>query len=144
MLLIDEHFDGAGELVRTYLAPVEIAPGAEPAPAEVPAVPAYLALVHEHGPVRRQGRVSSQAVVVVMRRYGQPLTAGIAIEGPRLALGAGASLARLRWRAQVDASAREYLVLCGAGAEPLAALAGGVAAALRHLAFAAPDARERG
>ncbi|MEZ4401799.1 MAG: hypothetical protein R3B06_17355 [Kofleriaceae bacterium] len=84
-----------------------------------------------------RGRVAAAAVVVVLRRYGRPLEAEVAAlvpAAPSLALGGGRTLARLFWRAAVDASGRDWLVLTEPGLEPVAALTPGVGAALRHLA----------
>jgi hypothetical protein len=71
------------------------------------------------------------AVVAVMQRYGRPLEPGLEPEPAALELGAGI---RLRFRARVDADSRDYLVLEQAGGDPLAAMAGSVAEALRFLA----------
>jgi len=74
------------------------------------------------------------AVEAVMQRYGKPLDpAHDEAGGEAITLGVGKSLERMRFRAAVDVEARDYLVLRGTG-EPLAALATGVAAALRFLA----------
>lgn len=81
------------------------------------------------------GALSIDAVVVVLRRYGKPLDASVALEGaPRLPLGDGRAVVRLHWRAAVDADARDWLVLVEPGREPVAALSPGIAAALRYLA----------
>ncbi len=82
------------------------------------------------------GALSAAAVMHVIRRYARPLdgevAAGLAA-APRLELGGGAALAVLHWRAAVDAAGRDWLVLIAPGDEPQAALASGVAAALRYL-----------
>ena len=78
--------------------------------------------------------LSGAAVEAVMQRYGRPLDPDCDVDrGESITLGVGKSLERLRFRAAVDVEARDYLVLRGRG-EPLAALATGVAAALRFLA----------
>lgn len=90
------------------------------------------------------GALSIDAVLVVLRRYGRPLDDEVAREladAPRLALDAGRAIARLRWRAAVDAGPRDYLVLIEPDREPLAALGPGVAAALRYLAARLTSAR---
>jgi hypothetical protein len=79
------------------------------------------------------GALAPAAVVAVMQRYGRPLEDGLEPDEPGLELAAGIRLRRLRFRAQVDADTRDWLVLDSDGAEPLAALAGSVAAALRFL-----------
>jgi len=81
------------------------------------------------------GALSIDAVLVVLRRYGRALDDSVSLDGaPRLALDGGRAIARLHWRAVVDADARDWLVLLEPDREPLAALAPGVAAALRYLA----------
>ncbi|MBK9030002.1 MAG: hypothetical protein IPL61_01465 [Myxococcales bacterium] len=116
--VIDEHIRPDSTVERTALA----ARGGE------------LALVID---LVERGRVTELALVVVLRRYGRPLDRAVAAElaaAPRLALSGGRALARLHWRAAVDAGARDWLVLCEPGAEPLAALSPTIGAALRHLA----------
>lgn len=84
-----------------------------------------------------RGRLTDLAVVVVLRRYGralEPEVATLLAEAPRLALRDGRALCRLHWRAAVDAGARDWLVLCEPGAEPVAALSPTIGAALAHLA----------
>ncbi|MEZ4363364.1 MAG: hypothetical protein R3B48_24535 [Kofleriaceae bacterium] len=120
-LLLDEQLDGAGTPRRTVLR-VEAGGG--------------VAVEHDGAVV---GRLPALAVRTVMARYGRPLDEEIALEGPALALGEE-RLRRLRWRAAVDALARDYLVWESPGAAPLAALGVSVAAALRHLAAAATRA----
>jgi len=68
----------------------------------------------------------------IMARYGRPLDSEIAVEGESVSCGGG-TLRRLRYRAAVDAEARDYLVWECPGQEPLAALAITVTAALRFL-----------
>ena len=84
------------------------------------------------------GALSIAAIGKVMERYGRPLDVQVAPmpsprESPRLSLGDGGALCMLRFRARVDAEPRDYLVWERDGAEPLAALSTGVAAALRYL-----------
>lgn len=75
------------------------------------------------------------AVEAVMHRYGKPLDpAHDPGDGQSITLGVGKSLHHMRFRAAVDVEARDYLVLRGHGEDPVAALATGVAAALRFLA----------
>ena len=87
------------------------------------------------------GALSTGAIGKVMERYGRPLESSVALEGPRLELGAGAALRMLRYRAQVDAIARDYLVWERDGGEPLAALSDGVASALRYLCLQMAERR---
>ena len=91
------------------------------------------------------GTLSIDAVLVVLRRYGRPLDDGVAdLSGsPRLDLDRGRAIVRLHWRAAVDAAARDWLVLIEPAREPVAALAPGVAAALRYLAARITDERAR-
>jgi hypothetical protein len=91
---------------------------------------ARLRLRDDDGPC---GELPIAAVEVVMRRYGRPLDPEVVVEGPWLDLGGGRRLRRLRYHAAVDATGRDYLVWEAEGAEPLAAMATTVAAALRHL-----------
>ena len=123
-LLIDEHIRADSRRVRTWLVPqpgdkVAIDVGLD---AETPETIAAL---------------SAGAVAHVLRHYGKPLDEDVVPElsgAERLGLGAGIEVARLRWRAAVDADGRDWLVLLVDGAEPVAALASGVAAALRFIA----------
>lgn len=119
-ILIAEHIDDRGAPQQIYL---ELATAGDAA-----AVHLIAGDVH--------GRLPVRAVEAVMRRYGRPLDQGIAPDGPALDLGGGRVLQQMRYRAPVDASARDYLVWRTPGEEPLAALSNGVAAALRHLAAA--------
>jgi hypothetical protein len=113
-LLIDERLDDDGEPIRTYLAS---GTGA-------------LILV-EGGEARA---LPARAVAVVMRRYGRELEDGLAPDGDELAIAGLGTLARLRFRAAVDADGRDYLVWTEPGRPALACLARSAAAALRHLA----------
>jgi hypothetical protein len=78
------------------------------------------------------GLVPGRALVDVMTHFGRPLADGIIAAGEVIPLGDGMQLRMLRYRAQVDAEPRDYLVLEG-GPEPLAAISRTVAAALRYL-----------
>ncbi len=78
------------------------------------------------------GELSLAAVDRVMVRYGRPLDEGIALDGESLELG-GYRLRRLRYHAQVDAEARDYLVWERPGGEPLCVVATMATAALRYL-----------
>ena len=120
-LLVDEHIRVDSQVVRTYLAidgdrvRVEL---------EAP------------GGATTGGALSAAAVVHVVRRYARPLDPEVAAQldgAPRLDLAGGVALVRLHWRALVDADARDWLVLVAPGEEPQAAMATGVAAALRYL-----------
>jgi hypothetical protein len=121
-VVIDEHIRADGELVRTHL---EVADGGK------------VRIVADD--VR--GELSVAAVEKVMSRYGRPLDPDIPVTGDAIDLGA-ARLVRLRFKAAVDADARDWLVWAAPGAEPLAALATGVAAALRYLVMRLTEERE--
>lgn len=74
------------------------------------------------------------AVVTVMERYGRPLDPAVGADGPQVQLAGGVGLRLLRFRAGVDADARDYLVLSRPDREPVAALSRVIAGALRFLA----------
>ncbi|MEM9493410.1 MAG: hypothetical protein AAGC55_29955 [Myxococcota bacterium] len=130
MLLIDECIDKLGKVVRTH---VEVVESIE----ENIGGTGRVKVILDH---RGQGTVPTEAIAVVMKRYGRPLD-DLAEQqghfGPTLELGAGQTLRSFRFRAAVDASGRHYLVWSAPEQEPLAALSRGVAAALRHLALRA-------
>jgi hypothetical protein len=116
-LQIDEHIRADSVVVRTWLRRdgehlhVEVEPGTS-------------------------GALSVGAVQHVVRRYARPLDdeAAAAVAGsPMLRLPGGHALHVLHHHAPVDAIGRDWLVLSAPGAEPLAALSSGVAAALRYL-----------
>jgi hypothetical protein len=73
----------------------------------------------------------------VMERYGKPLADGVPLDGPRLDLGGGRSLCRIRHLARYDVIAKDFVVWSAPGREPLAELAVAVSGALVHLAKAA-------
>jgi hypothetical protein len=79
-----------------------------------------------------EGDLPVIAIDQIMRRYGRPLDADIALTGDSLACG-NYRLRRLRYHAVVDAEARDYLVWERQGDEPLACIAATAAAALRFL-----------
>lgn len=120
-VVIDEHIDDRGHVHRTSISVTDVG----------------LDVAENNA---RVGAVLVAAVAAVMRRYGRPLDGGVAMaEREALALPDGSRLALARWRAAVDAIGRDYLVWTPPdGEEPLAALSNGIAAALRHLARAAP------
>jgi hypothetical protein len=91
------------------------------------------------------GALSIAAIGKVIERYGRALDLALApLEGtPRLALDGAGSLRMLRFRARVDVEARDYLVWERDGAEPLAALSNGVAAALRYLCLQLAEQRAK-
>jgi hypothetical protein len=76
----------------------------------------------------------------VMDRYGKPLADGVALDGPRVDLGASGVLYMIRHRGWYDVIARDFVVWAPPGREPLAELATAVSAALVHLARAAGQA----
>lgn len=78
------------------------------------------------------GTLPAAALDRIMARYGRPLDADVPLEGESVSCGIG-TLQRLRYRAAVDAEARDYLVWARPGQEPLACLAITVTAALRFL-----------
>jgi hypothetical protein len=80
-----------------------------------------------------RGRLSVGALDKVMRRYGRPLEDGLTPTGNSLDLGGGHVITAFRFHAVVDAEARDYLAWTSPGAETVAALSNGVAAALRYL-----------
>jgi hypothetical protein len=79
------------------------------------------------------GMLSIAALEKVMTRYGRELDANVRLDGDALDLPGGFRLRRLRYHAIVDAEGRDYLVWERAGADPLAAVATMVTAALRYL-----------
>src|SRR4051794_20383882 len=90
--------------------------------------------IHVHVGPDVIGTLPVLAVDTVMKRYGKPLADGIALNGPTLAIAGGRTLHMLRHRARYDVIARDFLVLCAPGEEPLAELATSIAGALTHLA----------
>ncbi|MBL9014895.1 MAG: hypothetical protein JNL83_12000 [Myxococcales bacterium] len=81
------------------------------------------------------GVLSVPALDRVMTRYGRALDESVerSLAGDALDLPGGYRLRRLRYHAIVDAEGRDYLVWERPGAEPLAAIATMVTAALRYL-----------
>jgi hypothetical protein len=73
----------------------------------------------------------------VMERYGKPLADGVPLTGPSVDLGGGSSLHVIRHLGLYDVIARDFVVWCSPGREPLAELATGISAALAHFANAA-------
>lgn len=114
MLLIDEHIRADGALVRTHLDRDGD----------------HVVITSDDGV---HGRLSLGALDRVLQRYGKPLEAGVELVGDALDFGDGHVLRHLRWKAPVDAAPRDWLVWAAPGVEPVAALANGVAAALRYL-----------
>jgi hypothetical protein len=76
----------------------------------------------------------------VMERYGKPLADGVALDGPKLELGDGRALYRIRHLGRYDVIARDFLVWTVSGRESLAELAVAISGALVHLARAVRDA----
>ncbi len=86
------------------------------------------------------GVLSVPALDKVMTRYGRALEADVVVDGDSLDLPGGYRLRRLRYHAIVDAEGRDYLVWEAPGADPVAAVATMVTAALRYLVLRlAPD-----
>ena len=75
----------------------------------------------------------------VMERYGRPLAEGVALDGPKIDLGGGRTLQRIRHLERYDVIARDFLVWCAPGREPLVELAVTVSGALEHLARVAGE-----
>lgn len=98
------------------------------------------------------GMISEGALAKIMGRYGRPLDARIAeslaaeLARPAqtsvqvMSLSGNRSLARMKFRAAVDAASRDYVVWREPGREPLAALGRQLATALR---FVLQSARAR-
>jgi hypothetical protein len=84
------------------------------------------------------GMLPIEAVEHVMRRYGRELEASVTLDGEVLAVPGNRQLRRLRFHAQVDAMARDYLVWQREGAAPVAVLATHATAALKFLLAQAP------
>ena len=127
MLTIDEHIRADSSVVRTHL---RLDPDGQ----------------HMHIDVDggTSGALSAAAVIHVLRRYARPLDDSVVADlaaAPRLSLADGSAIALLHWRAAVDAAGRDWLVLLVPGSEPQAALANGVAAALRYLVLRLQDER---
>jgi hypothetical protein len=85
------------------------------------------------------GTLSVAALDKVMRRYGRPLDAGVALDGDAIDFAGG--FRRLRYHAPVDATGRDYLVWERLNEEPLAAVARMVTAALRYLVLRLDDVK---
>lgn len=115
-LLLDERIQSDGRLARTYATFLD----------------AKIVIDDE---ISGRGVLPLAAVDRVMVRYGLPLEDGVVPNGEALALDGGYRLSRLRFHAQVDAEARDYLVWERPQAEPLAVLATHATAALRYLAL---------
>ena len=91
------------------------------------------------------GVLSVAALDRVMTRYGRELEPSIVLDGDALDLLGGFRLRRLRYHAIVDTEGRDYLVWERPGADPLAAVATMVTAALRYLVLRlAPDGNPGG
>ena len=58
----------------------------------------------------------------------------VALDGPKIDLGGGRTLQRIRHLARYDVIARDFLVWCAPGREPLVELAVTISGALEHLA----------
>lgn len=115
-LLLDERIQSDGRLARTYATFVD-------------------GKIVIDDDVSGRGELPIAAVDRVMVRYGLPLEAGVDPNGDALVLDGDHRLSRLRFHAQVDAEARDYLVWEKPQAEPLAVLATHATAALRYLAL---------
>jgi hypothetical protein len=115
-LLLDERIQGDGGLARTYASFVD-------------------GKIIIDDDVSGRGVLPVAAVDRVMARYGLPLEDGVTPNGESLTFEDGHRLSRLRFHAQVDAEARDYLVWERPQAEPVAVLATHATAALRYLAL---------
>jgi len=116
-MLIAEHLDSTGRAIRVELTCQRLPSGES------------VARLDSSDGI--SGHLPVAVVAAVMRRYGRPLDDGVTLSGPLVEFGGG-TLHHVRYRAQVDADGRDYLVWDADG-ELLAALSNGVAAALRHL-----------
>ncbi len=131
-LLIDEHIRADSRLLRTWLRPLG---GGADAGKDAGRIAVDVGLDDE--PAETLATLSAGSVAHVLRHYGRPLDEEVAVglgASERIRLAPGLELARLHWRAAVDAAGRDWLVLIADGAEPVAALAPGVAGALRFIA----------
>ncbi len=122
-MVIDEQLADDGSMLRTH---VQLDEG-------------HLLIVADDG-VR--GRLSADSLARLIQRYGKPLSDEVVVAGDTLELGDGRLLTRLDYRAPVDLEAKTYLVWSEPGAAPIAALAPGVAAALRFLVSALAARRQ--
>ena len=123
-LLIDEHIRADSRVLRTWLVPVA-------------GVKIAIEVGVDDEPPAAIAALTAASIAHVLRHYGRPLADEVAADlaaAPRLELAPGLVVARLHWRAAVDAAGRDWLVLLATDAEPLAALAPGVAGALRFIA----------
>ena len=77
--------------------------------------------------------VEIHVLEAVMRRYGKPLADDIVVSGPKLELEGGRTLGLVRHRGRYDVIAKDFLVYCAPGREPVAELATSVTAALTFL-----------
>ncbi len=124
-LLVDEHIRADSRVIRTWLRP------------DAAAGRIAIELGVDDEAVTTLAALTAGSVAHVLRHYGRPLADELLPElaaAPHVELGPGLVVARLHWRAAVDAAGRDWLVLIADDAEPLAALAPGVAGALRFIA----------
>ncbi|MBP9202546.1 MAG: hypothetical protein KBG28_01090 [Kofleriaceae bacterium] len=122
-LLLDERLGDDGAPVRTYL--LATSDGSDGA---------GVARVELTGDDGVGGHLPAAAVATVMARYGRAVETDAALvsTGDELVL-IGGTLRRVRFRAVVDADGRDWLTWTAGSAEPVAALATQVHAALRFL-----------
>jgi hypothetical protein len=140
VLLLDERILADGTHAKTYASLVGDRVRIHD---DVPAVEGSNAIRHAvatHVDGIADGQLSVAAVDKVMARYGRALDADVTLDGEALDLPGGYRLRRLRYHAIVDAEGRDYLVWEAPGADPAAAVATMVTAALRYLVLRlAPD-----
>lgn len=135
MLLLDERILADGTHARTYAS---VAGDRVRIHDADPATGVRTAVAHALDGVV-DGALSVLALDRVMTRYGRELEAGIALDREALELPGGYRLRRLHYHAVVDAEGRDYLVWERPGADPLAAVATMVTAALRYLVLRLVD-----
>lgn len=116
VLLLDERIRGDGTHARTWMS-----------------VTGDRVRVTDDDDGGAGGELSIAALDRVMCRYGRPLDPAIALAGEVIELPGGYRLRRLRYRAAVDVTGRDYLVWERQGEEPLAVVAAMATAALRYL-----------
>jgi len=85
------------------------------------------------GPAGERSPVRLEVILTVIRRYGRPLDDSIPVPETGIEIGPGIELRSLKYRALVDAAARDYAVLCVEDRPPLAVMSTTFTGALRHL-----------
>lgn len=129
MLLIDESLKDDGSPHQMYLAV-----GASAQDSDAPETRRQVRVIDDRAVL---GAISVGTLARLMRRYGRPLDREITGSSDALddvlELSGQRSIARLQFRAAVDAASRDYVVWREPGCEPLAALGRQIASALRFV-----------